>query len=239
MTSTAGRNTVQHEANRPGSRRKDPASSIDTSIDPPRSSKSENKSHRRQTAAGRFLNREEETHLMSRAKWIALAALLLIATGPLLLAGEGKDCEGHADAAKAAAMHAATKCNYSTQDCLDHMAAKLKSSGWVGIELEKDDTTGVMTIQRVIPGSPAESAGLQPGDVLFALNGIEINDQNEDALKTAKKEWKPGQTVNYTLKRNGQERKATLTLAPMPADVLAKFIGQHMLEHATTEVASK
>jgi C-terminal processing protease CtpA/Prc len=176
---------------------------------------------------------------MSRAKWIALAALLLIASGPLLLAGEGKDCAGKEDAAHAAAMQAAAKCQYSTQDCLDHMAARLKSSGWVGIELEKDDTSGVMTIQRVIPGSPAESAGLQPGDVLFALNGIEINDQNEDALKAAKKDWKPGQTVNYTLKRNGQERKATLTLAPMPADVLAKFIGQHMLEHATTEVAAK
>jgi C-terminal processing protease CtpA/Prc len=176
---------------------------------------------------------------MSRAKWIALVALLLIATGPLLLAGEGKDCEGHADAAKAAMHASATKCTYSTQECLDHMAARLKSSGWVGLELEKDEATGLMTIQRVIPGSPAEGAGLQPGDVLFALNGVEINDQNEDALKAAKKDWKPGQQVNYTLKRNGQERKATLTLAPMPADVLAKFIGQHMLEHATTEVAAK
>jgi S1-C subfamily serine protease len=175
---------------------------------------------------------------MSRAKWIALAALLLLTTGPLLLAGDSKECAGHADAAKAA-MQASTKCAYSTQECLDHMAAKLKSSGWVGIELEKDDATGQMTIQRVIPGSPAEGAGFQPGDVLFALNGIEINDRNEDALKVAKKDWKPGQTVNYVLKRNGQERKATLTLAPMPADVLAKFIGQHMLEHATTEVASK
>ncbi|HEV8121177.1 MAG TPA: hypothetical protein VGQ67_09305, partial [Candidatus Polarisedimenticolia bacterium] len=75
---------------------------------------------------------------MSRAKWIALAALLLIASGPLLLAGEGKDCAGKEDAAHAAAMHAAAKCQYSTQDCLDHMAARLKSSGWVGIELEKD-----------------------------------------------------------------------------------------------------
>jgi C-terminal processing protease CtpA/Prc len=171
------------------------------------------------------------------AKWIALVALTLLVLAPLAVAGEGKDCEGHS-AAAAKEMHAAKKCAYGTQDCLDHMTAKLKTGGWVGIELDKDETTGVMTIQRVIPGSPAEQAGLQVGDVLFALNGIEINEKNETALKAAKKDWKPGQNVNYTLKRDGRSVNANLTLASMPADVLAKFIGEHMLEHASTEVVA-
>ena len=171
------------------------------------------------------------------AKWIAIAALALLVLAPLAVAGEGKDC-GDKSAAAAKEMHAAKKCAYGTQDCLDHMAAKMKSGGWVGIELDKDETTGVMTIQRVVPGSPAEQAGFQVGDVLLALNGIEINDKNEAALKAAKKDWKPGQNVNYTLKRNGSPVQASLTLASMPADVLAKFIGEHMLEHASTEVVA-
>jgi len=170
------------------------------------------------------------------AKLIAILALTLLALAPIAMAGEGKDCAGK-DAAAAKEMHAAKKCTYNTQECLDHMAAKLQSSGWVGIELDKDDS-GVMTVQRVVPGSPAEQAGFQVGDVLFALNGIEINDKNESALKTAKKDWKPGQSVSYTLKRDGRPVNANLTLGVMPADVLAKFIGEHMLEHASTEVVA-
>jgi carboxyl-terminal processing protease len=119
------------------------------------------------------------------------------------------------------------------------MATKMKTSGWVGIEMEQDETTGALSIVKVVPGSPAEAAGLQPGDQLYALNGVEINDQNNEALAKARKDWTPGQTVNYTIKRAGQAKQITLTLAPMPADVLARFVGQHMLEHASTAVAAK
>ena len=171
------------------------------------------------------------------AKLIAILALTLLALAPIAMAGEGKDCAGK-DAAAAKEMHAAKKCNYNTQECLDHMAAKLKSSGWVGIEMDKDETTGALTVQRVVPGSPAEQAGLQVGDVLFALNGIEISDKNESALKDAKKDWKPGQNVTYTLKRDGRPVQANLTLGAWPADALAKMIGEHMLEHASTEVVA-
>ena len=154
-------------------------------------------------------------------KCAGLVAAVLLATVPVLFAGD---------------YH---KCTENTQDCLDHMAAKLKSSGWVGVELERDDATGALTVVKVVPGSPAEAAGIQTGDELYALNGVAINDKNEDALKKAKKDWAPGQNVNYTVKRNGQEKQVAVTLAPMPADVLARFIGQHMLEHTSNTLAAK
>ncbi|HXH28510.1 MAG TPA: PDZ domain-containing protein [Candidatus Polarisedimenticolia bacterium] len=159
---------------------------------------------------------------MMRNRWIVAIALTLVASGILALAGDS----GH-------------KCKLSTQDCLNHMAAKMKNSGWVGLELDMDDNTHVLTVTKVVPGSPAEAAGMQPGDVLYALNGVQINDANEEQLKQVKKDWKPGQSVNYTIKRNGEDHQVTLTLAPMPADVLARYIGQHMLEHATVDVAAK
>jgi len=40
------------------------------------------------------------------------------------------------------------------------------------------------------------------------------------------------------VKRNGYDKNVSVTLGEMPAEVLARFVGQHMLEHATTEVAS-
>ena len=124
-------------------------------------------------------------------KWAKTVAVVLAATVPVLFAGEYK------------------KCTETTQNCLDHMAAKMKTSGWVGIEMEKDDATGALTVVRVVPGSPAEAAGLQSGDELYALNGVAISDKNEDALKKAKKDWTPGQSVNLkALQRWSEERLA-------------------------------
>ncbi len=47
------------------------------------------------------------------------------------------------------------------------------------------------------------------------------------------------QDITYTVKRDGNDREVNLTLGPMPADVLAKWIGQHMLDHAQVDVAKK
>lgn len=129
------------------------------------------------------------------------------------------------------------KCTYSTQECLDLMAAKMKTGGFVGLELDVDEKTGSPVVRSIFPGTPAEQAGLQPGDVLHTLNGVVINEKNEEALMKARGEWKPGQQVTYTIKRNGLEQNVTLTLAPMPADVMAKMIGKHLLDHATAEIA--
>lgn len=131
------------------------------------------------------------------------------------------------------------KCTASTQECLNMMAEKMKKSGWVGVELDTEATggTGYM-VEKVIPGSPAEKAGIQSGDILYALNGVTIAESNKEALKKVRKEWVPGQSVTYTIKRAGADREVTLTLAPMPADVMANWVGQHMLEHAQVEVAS-
>jgi C-terminal processing protease CtpA/Prc len=131
------------------------------------------------------------------------------------------------------------KCTLPLQVCVDRMSAALKTTGWVGIEF--DDSTmcdGGYRILKVVPGSPAEKAGLQPGDILYALNGVRLGKENSAALAAARKEWKPGQSVTYTVKREGVDREITLTLAPMPADVMARWIGEHMKQHEAAERAA-
>jgi predicted metalloprotease with PDZ domain len=123
------------------------------------------------------------------------------------------------------------KCPYTTQECLNSMAHRLKSAGWIGIEYEPKDPAG-LRVTKVVPGSPAEKAGLLPGDILFALNGVEMKSENDDALMKARKEWKPGQAVQYTIKRNGASKQVDVVLGEWPADILARYIGEHMLEHA-------
>jgi len=128
------------------------------------------------------------------------------------------------------------KCPYTTQDCLNHMAARLKASGWIGIEYEPSES-GSISVQKVVPDSPAEKAGLQPGDVLFSINGVEIRNENEPALK--KIDRRPGQTLHYVIKRNGVARPIDIVLGQWPADLLAKYIGEHMLEHAEADALAQ
>lgn len=124
------------------------------------------------------------------------------------------------------------KCTKSTQDCLNEMSANLKNSGWVGFELDKSDN-GAMVVKKVVPGSPAEQAGFREGDVLVALQGIRFGDEsNKEALKAAKKAMAPGKQVSYTVQRAGAEKQLTAKLAPVPQEVLAQWIGTHMMAHA-------
>jgi hypothetical protein len=129
-----------------------------------------------------------------------------------------------------------SKCPYSTQECLNRMAENAKTGGWIGIDVDTDRAEGYL-IKSVFENSPAQAAGLQAGDLLYALNGIVIKAANEDKIKTARGDWKPGQRVTYTIKRNGVDREVSVTLARVPVDVMARWIGEHMLEHAQVDLA--
>lgn len=128
------------------------------------------------------------------------------------------------------------KCTYSTQECLDSMVKHFQTRGWVGIELESSDG-GELTITRVEPDSPAEEAGLREGDQLLAMNGIRFSEENKEAMKAAQAKMTIGAMVTYTVGRNGMNKDVDVTLRQMPESVLAKWIGRHMLDHSSVEIA--
>jgi S1-C subfamily serine protease len=119
------------------------------------------------------------------------------------------------------------------------MVAKIQKKGWVGIEYDKDEVNHTMTVTRVVPDSPAEAAGFREGDVLLAVNGVSFKDENKEKLHQVKAKMVPGGEITYTVKRSGQKKDLDVTLATVPEDVMAQWIGAHMLEHATVAVAQK
>ena len=159
---------------------------------------------------------------------IAVAALAIPA-----LAG-GAECE---KSAKAAAQVASAKggCTASKEECAQYMA-KAKTAGWLGVEYDKSEA-GVLAIKKVVPDSPAAQAGFQPGDILVAMNGIEINDANKDALKAVKKNLTPGASATYTIKRDGFSKDLTAKLGTMPDAVYQAMVDEHAKEHVA--VATK
>jgi serine protease DegQ len=74
----------------------------------------------------------------------------------------------------------------------------------------KDNKGAVVT--RVLPGSPADRAGLQVGDVVTSINGASL--QNADQLGNAEGLLPANSSVTLSVLRNGTTRQITAQLVP-------------------------
>jgi len=87
------------------------------------------------------------------------------------------------------------------------------TKSWSGLTLTKQDN-GTTTIKNIIPGGPAEAAGLDKDDIITALDGRAVSASDDiEALVAA---YKPGVTVRVLIQRLGQMREFPLAFAPNP-----------------------
>ncbi len=142
-------------------------------------------------------------------KWTCLVLVVALALPVVAIAGSGEKCSSK-----------------DAQACLNHMSTT-RDRGWTGFRYEANEK-GDFVVKSVEQGSPAATAGVQVGDVVVAMNGVKLSDKV--AVKKAKGEWKLGSQVTYTVMRNNAEQQVAVTLAPMPEEVFAFVVGQHMIE---------
>jgi uncharacterized iron-regulated protein len=91
----------------------------------------------------------------------------------------------------------------------------------LGIMMRTDGAA--VLVEKVLPGSPAEQAGMKAGDALVSLDDLPVQEQGDVILVIGSK--KPGETVKVTLRRDGAEMtfSPVLTLPPeLPAQHPAK-----------------
>ena len=155
---------------------------------------------------------------MNRIGWIVAPLLVAAVTAGTAVAGGYGKCS-----------------SANTQECLEMMATKLKNRGWIGVEI--NDASGSMEITRILPDSPAQKAGLAAGDVLFAVNGVQYSESNQDTLSAIREQMTPGTTFTFTILKGGTDKEdVPISLAKMPEEVMAAMIGKHLLEaHLTAE----
>lgn len=102
--------------------------------------------------------------------------------------------------------------------------------GWLGVVVQ-EVTRGLAQsfgmpraegalVARVIPGSPAETAGIRPGDVILSFDGQELIASN--ALPPMVGAMDPGATVPLKLLREGRQQSLKVEIGELPDEVVAR-----------------
>jgi predicted metalloprotease with PDZ domain len=86
------------------------------------------------------------------------------------------------------------------------------SKPWIGIEFKKGEE-GRYTIRNVIPGSPAEKAGLELDDVVIAFDDRAVGPGGPAEAVSA---HKPGEVVHVLVMRLGRIQELSLTIGSNP-----------------------
>jgi len=89
------------------------------------------------------------------------------------------------------------------------------ATAFLGIQVQSVTSTGVL-VAGVVPGGPADSAGISAGDLITAIDGNSI--ASPSSLSTYLLTKKPGQTVTVTyMDQGGMSHSVSVTLASGPA----------------------
>jgi putative serine protease PepD len=73
---------------------------------------------------------------------------------------------------------------------------------------------GGAQVQQATAGGPAQRAGLEPGDVVTRVDGEDV--QDPDDVATAIEDDAPGDEIDVTVRRGGDERTVTVKLGERP-----------------------
>jgi len=82
--------------------------------------------------------------------------------------------------------------------------------GAVGVVFHRGNQS--LRIDRVVPGGPADHAGIQPGDVIRGISGFRIRRRSE--FQAILSNAHAGETVHLTLAREGKDIPVAVRLAP-------------------------
>jgi S1-C subfamily serine protease len=82
-----------------------------------------------------------------------------------------------------------------------------------------DDAQGAngQILPAIVPGSPADEAGLEKGDIVTSIQSIKLDE--EHPLDAVVSQFSPGETVTMEVLRDGETRSIDVTLGTRPEDL--------------------
>jgi S1-C subfamily serine protease len=89
--------------------------------------------------------------------------------------------------------------------------------GYLGVRFGEDPEQDGALVGVITPGSPAAASDLQPGDFITAIDGREI--VQADDLASVIEDRRPGDRVELTIRRDGEQRTIDVELGTRPDQV--------------------
>jgi len=111
---------------------------------------------------------------------------------------------------------------------LDLSEYTVKAGGWLGVLMEDDGPTHGARVTKVLRGSPAEEAGLAPGDVVVSFAGHEV--KRSAGLKAREAATAAGTEVEVVVEREGKRQALNVMLGKVPPEglVLYYYVGDEL-----------
>ena len=94
---------------------------------------------------------------------------------------------------------------YSAEEMRESKSSKQSTYHGIGAMVQQLEGTNEIVVTKVYPGSPAEEAGLQVGDVLYKIDGIDISGMSISYVLPNLIQGEEGTTFNCVVKRDDQE----------------------------------
>jgi serine protease Do len=102
---------------------------------------------------------------------------------------------------------------FNNDDFKDMPAPNGQRKAMLGVMTDPRSNKNGAVVKDVTPGSPAEEAGLERGDVITSIDGKSIRSA-EDLVAEIGSRHEAGDKVTINYERNGKERAATAKLQP-------------------------
>lgn len=100
---------------------------------------------------------------------------------------------------------------YTAEEYAEMMDTSTGSYQGIGVSIQQNAETKILTVIRVFQGSGAEDAGMLPKDIITAVDGRELDGEDVSEVVTWIK-GEPGTTVDVTVYRPSTEKEITLTI---------------------------
>ena len=113
-------------------------------------------------------------------------------------------------------------------DTSEYEEIRISTTGnYSGIGLEVNLSGGAVTVVAPIEGTPADLAGIRPGDVILAIDGEPVDETSVDDT-IARMRGKPGSRVNLTIARDAEP-------AGFDVELIRNQVQVHSVRHELLE----
>lgn len=89
----------------------------------------------------------------------------------------------------------------------------------IGAMINKNVNTGIITIFKVFPGSPAEEAGIMPGDIIYKVGDVDVNGMDLEVLVGTYIKGAEGSAVEITVIRGDDAKEHTFSVTRRSIEV--------------------